>query len=82
MIIEAFPREEYRRRLATVTDAERQVLDLVVDGIPNKVIAKRLRKSVRTVETRRSAIYHKTKVDSVAQLVRLVMIAEHDELAD
>jgi FixJ family two-component response regulator len=68
--------EQYRRRLATLTPAEREVLDLVVEGVPNKVIAKRLGKSLRNVEGRRSEIFRKTQVDSVAQLVRLVMTAK------
>jgi FixJ family two-component response regulator len=69
-------REECRRRLATLNPAEREVLDLVVDGVPNKNIAKRLVKSLRTIEARRSEIFRKTQVDSVAELVKLVMIAE------
>jgi len=73
--------EEYRRRLAALTPAEREVLDLVVDGEANKVIAKRLGVSIRTVEARRHEIFRKTQVDSVAELVRLVIAAGPDDLS-
>jgi len=72
-------RDECRRRLDTLTPAEREVMDFVVEGVANKVIAKRLGKSLRTVEARRGEIFRKTQVDSVAQLVRLVMIAGHND---
>ena len=75
-------RDTCRRRLATLSAEQREVLRLVIDGLPNKAIAKRLDKSIRTVEGRRSAIYRKTRVDSVAQLVRLVMIAEPDAVSE
>lgn len=68
--------EENRRRLATLTPAERKALDLIVAGEPNKIIAKRLDVSLRTVEARRQEIFRKTDVDSVAELVRVVMEAD------
>ncbi|NQT12688.1 MAG: response regulator transcription factor [Planctomycetes bacterium] len=72
-------REESRRRLATLTPAERKVMELVVAGEANKVIAKRLGVSIRTVEARRHEVFAKTQVDSVAELVRLVMEADPNE---
>jgi FixJ family two-component response regulator len=69
-------REEYHRRLDTLTATEREVLDLVIGGVPNREIAGRLGKSLPTVEACRGKIFRKTRVDSVAQLVRLLMIAE------
>jgi FixJ family two-component response regulator len=69
-------REECHQRLAILTPAERAVMELIVAGEPNKVIAKRLGVSVRTVEARRHEVFKKTQVDSVAALVRLVMEAE------
>lgn len=71
-------KEECRERLVLLTEAENDVLRLVVEGVPNKVIAKQLGKSLRTVEGRRAEIFAKTQVDSVAQLVRLVMLAEQE----
>ena len=72
-------RQEYRRCLATLTSAEREVLDLVVGGVPNGEIAKRLGKSLPTVKECRGVIVAKTQIDSVIQLARLVMIAESTE---
>lgn len=62
-------------RLSTLTPAEREVLELMVEGKPNKVIAKELNVSVRTVENRRHRIFVKTKTDSVPELVRLVDVS-------
>ena len=48
------------------------MLDLVVAGKANKVIASALGLSQRTVEIHRARVMEKTKVDSLADLVRLV----------
>ncbi len=64
---------ELRRRVSKLTPKEIQVLELMLQGQPNKVIAKRLGVSLRTVEVRRHNIFHKTDTRSVAELVRLVM---------
>ena len=63
---------EALNRLNCLTLAEREVVDLVVEGKSNKVIAKQLGVSVRTVENRRHRIFVKTKTESVPELVRLV----------
>lgn len=72
-------RQEVRDRLALLTPSERQVLDFMVEGKPNKVIAKRLDISIRTVENRRRDIFEKTNADSVAELVRMVIEAGNSE---
>ncbi len=64
------------RRLARFTARERQVLDLLLSGETSKEIATGLGLSVRTVEGYRAAIYVKTGVSSVAQLVRFVLAQE------
>jgi two-component system, LuxR family, response regulator FixJ len=70
---EVILRQEVRQRLDSLTPSERQVLDLVVAGLPNKVIANRLDVSVRTVENRRREVFAKMRADSVAELVRLIV---------
>jgi FixJ family two-component response regulator len=60
------------QRLATLTQRERNVLDLIVDGLANKQIAAKLAVSQRTVETHRIRVMRKMGVDSLAQLVRAV----------
>ena len=69
-------REQYRRRLAELTPTEKEVMELVVAGEQNKVIANRLGVSIRTVEARRHEIYRKINIDSVAELVRVVIEAD------
>ncbi|MBC8351608.1 MAG: response regulator transcription factor [Planctomycetes bacterium] len=59
-------------RLAELTDGEREVLDLVVDGAPNKAVGRRLGISIRTVEDRRARIMKKLRVHSFAALLHLV----------
>lgn len=67
--------KETRKRLGLLTPRERQVLDLVVAGKQNKVIAADLGISMKTVEFHRSRIMDKLQADSVATLVRMVLAA-------
>lgn len=60
-------------RLDQLTPLEKKVLSLIVQGQPNKVIAKELDISVRTVANRRAEILAKTGVASNAELIRLVV---------
>ncbi len=54
-----------------LTKRERQILLLIVKGKPNKVVARDLGVSVRTIEAHRLKIMDKLQVKSIAQLVRL-----------
>ena len=65
-----------RRRLGLLTDKERQVLDFMIQGKANKAIASRLDVSVRTIEARRHQIFKKTKTESIAELVKLILMSE------
>jgi two-component system response regulator FixJ len=60
-------------KLASLTPRERTVVDLLVEGLSNKVIAFRLGIDTRTIETHRFKIMHKIGVKSLAALVRLVL---------
>lgn len=66
---------DLRRRLRSLSEKERQVMDLIVAGLPNKTVARRLDVSLRTVEARRKAIFDKLGARSLAVLVQLVMQA-------
>ena len=56
------------RRLAELTDRERDVMRLVVAGRPNKLIADELDISVRTVEVHRARVFEKMEVRSAVEL--------------
>jgi len=71
-------RREIHRRIGSLTPSERKVLDLMIRGLPNKSIAKRLNVSVRTGESRRHAVFSKMQAPSVAALIRTMMIAQRE----
>lgn len=60
-------------RLASLTQREREVMDLVVAGKTNRVMAETLDISIKTVEAHRAHIMEKLEVDSVAELVQLAL---------
>ena len=64
-----------RERLASLSSRERQVLDGLVAGRANKVIAYDLGISARTVEVYRANVMTKMQAGSLSELVRLVTIA-------
>lgn len=59
--------------LDQLTPREQEVMNLVVGGYHNREIAEKLCISVRTVEVHKSHVMSKLDVDSVADLVRVVM---------
>ena len=75
-------RKTASERIARLTPRERDVMDLVVQGRPNKIIADDLGISQRTVENHRAAVMKRTGVRSVPDLIRLVMAAADGELAE
>ena len=62
-----------KEKLARLTDREADVLRLMMDGYSNKLAARTLGISQRTVETHRASIFEKLEVDSLAQLVRIYL---------
>ena len=68
--------DEYLRRvgepgvLDLLTPRQREILQLVAEGLSSKEIAQRLHLTVKTVETHRSEIMHRLDIHDVAGLVR------------
>lgn len=69
-------RREAVERIQSLNDDKLAVLRLITAGLANKVIAARLGVGLRTVEMRRQRIFQQLGVESVAELVRLVLEAE------
>ena len=64
--------DSVQRRLAELTERERDVMRLVVEGRPNKLIADQLDISVRTVEVHRARVFEKMEVRSAVELSNLL----------
>lgn len=69
-------RKSAAANITKLNDNEREVLKMVLDGVPNKQIATRMGVCVRTIESRRSKIYSTTGVATVAELVRLCVVGQ------
>lgn len=59
-----------RQRYDQLSEREREVLGLIIEGLTNKEIARALGLSPRTVETHRANLFAKLEVESLAQLIR------------
>lgn len=65
--------DEFRGRLMTLTGKEREVLEMIRHGRPNKEIATRLEVTPRAVELRRASLMKKLGVGSLPELLRLTI---------
>jgi len=71
-------RAEIQRRVDKLTPREREVMALVVTGRPNKLVADELGAAEKTIKIHRARVMEKMKVDSLADLVRLVATSAFD----
>lgn len=65
-------RDRVARALAELTEREHEVMRLVIDGKPNKLVADALGISVRTVEVHRARVFDKMNVKSAVELANLL----------
>lgn len=72
-------RLETLRRMETLSARERQVLQALVGGQSNKVMARDLGISPRTVEIYRANVMNKMGAESLSQLVRMSILAAFDD---
>ncbi len=68
-----------RARIASLTPREREVMEIVVAGKKNKAIAAELGLSERTIEIHRARVMKKMGAESVAEVVRMVLLARGAE---
>ena len=59
-------------RLSSLTEREKAVMQLVVNGLPNKLVADQLDISVRTVEVHRARVFDKMGVKSAVELANFL----------
>ncbi|EGV18426.1 response regulator FixJ [Thiocapsa marina] len=71
-------RADIAARLAELTPREHEVMAMVTDGKSNKDIAAALGVSAKTVEAHRARVMEKMRADSLAELVRMALIAGAD----
>jgi RNA polymerase sigma factor (sigma-70 family) len=69
---------EVSSRIATLTPREREVLELMLKGVPTKNIARQLGTSFETVKNQRSSILKKMNVANAIELVRAVTAIRTD----
>lgn len=62
--------KDLQKRFDSLSEREREVLDLIVDGVPNKRIADKLGRSDKTVEFHRANIMKKMQAKTLAELIR------------
>ena len=65
-------RQRLEQALAELTEREKDVMQLVIEGRPNKLIADALEISVRTVEVHRARVFDKMHVKSAVELANLL----------
>lgn len=73
-------RASARARIATLTSREFAVMHRVIAGLLNKQIAAELGIAEKTIKVHRGRVMHKTGVASVADLVRLALVADIPEM--
>lgn len=75
-------RDQVVARMRLLTQRERDVMERVITGKSNKIIAAELSLSMKTVEVHRAHVMEKLQADSLADLIRLCLLANEETPAD
>ena len=67
----------FKARQALLTQREREVLALLLEGLPTKIIAHQLRISSRTAEHHRAAVIQKMQARNISHLMRMAFVARN-----
>ena len=67
-----------REYYGTLTDREREVMTLLIEGLPNKLVADRLGISTRTAEHHRAAVMRKMKARTISHLFQMAVLLSKD----
>jgi two-component system response regulator FixJ len=73
---------EFRARFALLTHREREVLALLLEGLPTKLIAHHLHISSRTAEHHRAAVIQKMRARNISHLVRMALNLGHPDATE
>ena len=68
--------EDFRSRLALLTQREHEVFVLMIEGLPTKLIARQLGITPRTTEHHRAAVMHKLRARTGSHLVRMALSSD------
>ena len=71
-------RDRIRNQLTSLSPRERQVLDKVIEGKLNKIIASELNISNKTVEAHRARLMEKMQAHTLAELIRQIALLDQD----
>lgn len=71
--------QDTQDKIDSLTKREKEVMDLVTEGLSNKKVASHLQLSVKTIETHRANVMFKMQADSLPALIKLVMKAGNKE---
>jgi DNA-binding NarL/FixJ family response regulator len=72
-LLDAAVNERKRSRLESFTARELEIAQLIAEGYSNKVIARRLQRSIKTIESHRAAAMRKAGVRTAAEFVRFAI---------
>ena len=67
----------FKARQASLTQREREVLTLLLEGLPTKLIAHQLHISSRTAEHHRAAVIQKMQARNISHLMRMAFVAKN-----